>query len=327
VNITIPQPGTPNYEYNLNFRLAQILQEINRKLTQLEGGKWNGYHPILNGYHLWVDATGALRIKNGAPTSDLDGTSLAGGGTGTVTSVGLSGGTTGITASGSPVTTSGTITLGGTLAVANGGTGQTSYTDGQLLIGNTSTGGLSKATLTAGSNVTITNAGGAITVAASSGGITLGTPQNSTSGTAIDFTGIPSGTKRIIVSFQGVSTTGSNRVMVQLGTSSGVETTGYNGASSYFSVSTLNTINISSGFEVNGGGNADARNGVFTITLLNQSSNLWACSAVLGNQGGNTTTFLIGGSKSLASTIDRVRVTSVGATDTFDAGSINIQYQ
>lgn len=54
----------------------------------------------------------------------------------------------------------------GTLTVARGGTGQSSYTDGQLLIGNTSTGGLSKATLTAGSGVTITNGNGSITVAA-----------------------------------------------------------------------------------------------------------------------------------------------------------------
>lgn len=46
-------------------------------------------------------------------------------GTGTVTSVDLSGGTTGLTTSGGPVTTSGTITLAGTLAIANGGTGQT----------------------------------------------------------------------------------------------------------------------------------------------------------------------------------------------------------
>lgn len=63
-----------------------------------------------------------------------------------------------------------------TLGAANGGTGQTSYTDGQLLIGNSSTGGLTKATLTAGSNVTITNAGGAITISAStsSSGITTG---------------------------------------------------------------------------------------------------------------------------------------------------------
>jgi hypothetical protein len=58
----------------------------------------------------------------------------------------------------------------GTVAVANGGTGQTSYTDGQLLIGNTATSGLSKATLTAGSNVTITNGNGTITIAATGGG-------------------------------------------------------------------------------------------------------------------------------------------------------------
>jgi hypothetical protein len=90
-------------------------------------------------------------------------------GAGTVTSVGLSGGTTGLTVSGSPVTTSGTITLAGTLAVANGGTGETSYTNGQLLIGNTTGNTLTKATLTAGSGVTITNGSGSITIAASGG--------------------------------------------------------------------------------------------------------------------------------------------------------------
>lgn len=59
----------------------------------------------------------------------------------------------------------------GTLPVANGGTGQTTFTDGQLLIGNTATGGLSKATLTQGSGVTITNGNGTITIAASGTGI------------------------------------------------------------------------------------------------------------------------------------------------------------
>ncbi|HMZ92935.1 MAG TPA: hypothetical protein PLD56_00290 [Chitinophagales bacterium] len=54
----------------------------------------------------------------------------------------------------------------GTLPFGNGGTGFSSYTDGQLLIGNTGTGGLSRATLTAGSNITITNGSGTITIAA-----------------------------------------------------------------------------------------------------------------------------------------------------------------
>jgi hypothetical protein len=66
----------------------------------------------------------------------------------------------------------------GTLPVTNGGTGQTTYTDGQLLIGNSTGNTLTKATLTAGTNVTITNAAGAITIAASGGG--GGTPGGST---------------------------------------------------------------------------------------------------------------------------------------------------
>jgi len=58
----------------------------------------------------------------------------------------------------------------GTLPVANGGTGQTSYTDGQLLIGNTTGNTLAKATLTAGTNITITNGAGTITIDAAGGG-------------------------------------------------------------------------------------------------------------------------------------------------------------
>jgi hypothetical protein len=63
--------------------------------------------------------------------------------------------------------------LTGAVAVANGGTGQTSYTDGQLLIGNSSGNTLTKATLTAGSGVTITNGSGGITIAASGSGGTV----------------------------------------------------------------------------------------------------------------------------------------------------------
>jgi hypothetical protein len=71
------------------------------------------------------------------------------------------------------VTTLGTIATGTwegtTVAVGQGGTGQTSYTNGQLLIGNTTGNTLAKATLTAGANVTITEGAGSITIAASGG--------------------------------------------------------------------------------------------------------------------------------------------------------------
>ena len=94
-------------------------------------------------------------------------------GTGTVTSVGLASSLTGITVTSSttnPITSSGTFTLSGTLAVVSGGTGQTSYTNGQLLIGNTTGNTLDKATLTAGSGITITNGPGSITIDATGGG-------------------------------------------------------------------------------------------------------------------------------------------------------------
>jgi hypothetical protein len=70
-------------------------------------------------------ADAKLYTKTTGGTVILVGSGASGGGSGTVTSVAASGGTTGLTFTGSPITTSGTLTLGGTLAVANGGTGAT----------------------------------------------------------------------------------------------------------------------------------------------------------------------------------------------------------
>ena len=79
--------------------------------------------------------------------------------------------------------------VGGALPVSSGGTGQTSYTDGQLLIGNSSGNTLTKATLTAGSNITITNGNGSITIAAASSGGDVSGPASSVSGNIATFNG------------------------------------------------------------------------------------------------------------------------------------------
>ena len=119
----------------------------------------------------WVDATDAWTSSEHLDL--LTGKSYYINGTEVLNSTTLG---SGITAS--SLTSVGTLTSGTwnatTIAVDRGGTGQTSYTDGQLLVGNTATSGLSKATLTAGSNITITNGNGTIQIAAAAGAPTAG---------------------------------------------------------------------------------------------------------------------------------------------------------
>ena len=120
---------------------------------------------------------------------------------GTVTSIDVSGGTTGLTFSGGAITSSGTITMAGTLDVDNGGTGQTSYTNGQLLIGNTTGNTLAKATLTAGNGIDVTNGAGSITIAAETasatnpGVVELATTAETTTGTDATRAVTPDGLK------------------------------------------------------------------------------------------------------------------------------------
>jgi hypothetical protein len=152
----------------------------------------------------------------------------AGVGDGSVTSINAAGGSTGLTFSGGPVTTSGTVTLAGTLAVASGGTGQTSYTNGQLLIGNTTGSTLTKATLTAGSGVTITNGTGAITIAATGSGGTVTSVNVSGGSTGLTFSGGPitttgtismAGTLAVGYGGTGAATLPLNEVLIGNGTS------------------------------------------------------------------------------------------------------------
>lgn len=152
-----------------------------------------------------------------------------------------------------------------------------------------------------------------------------GTAQNSTSGTSIDFTGIPAGVKRITVMFNGVSTNGTSIPQIQIG-SGGITATGYLGSGCITASGVVSAVaNNSTGFLTAGDCAATyVRHGSCVIT--NVSGNIWVMSGVLG-QSDATRIQNCGGSVTLPGTLDRVRITTVNGTDTFDAGSINILYE
>ena len=159
----------------------------------------------------------------------------------------------------------------------------------------------------------------------SSSAIVSGTAVASTSGTAIDFTGIPSWVKRVTVMFYRISTNGTSSIQVQLGDSGGVETTGYEVTSGYWSDPSLA---YTSGFvfrQLSGIAATGTQSGQIVFNLIDASANRWTGSGSLAWT--LNPIILNAGSKELSATLDRVRITTVNGTDTFDAGSINILYE
>ena len=169
-----------------------------------------------------------------------------------------------------------------------------------------------------GSNNIVLNSDGTTTVAAPSNIIKSGTAVASTSGTSIDFTSIPSWVKRVTVMFNGVSTNGTSNPLIQIGDAGGIETTDY-------AVSSLEstTTHYTTGFGIKFASATAVLNGSLTLSKLD--GNVWVGTGLFNNTGAAVAN--LAGSKTLSGTLDRVRITTVNGTDTFDAGSINILYE
>lgn len=150
--------------------------------------------------------------------------------------------------------------------------------------------------------------------------LTSATAQNTTSGTTVDFTSIPSWVKRITVMFNGVSTNGTSPVIVQLGTGATptYTTSGYQS----FVLWSGGTTNITNGFATMGVGAVDTRWGSMIITT--SGSNIW--TQIVGNAVG-TNGGAGGGGITLGAALTAIRITTSNGTDTFDAGSVNILYE
>jgi hypothetical protein len=152
--------------------------------------------------------------------------------------------------------------------------------------------------------------------------ITQGTAVASTSGTSIDFTGLPAWVKKITVMLSGVSTSGTSALLFQLGDSGGVEVSGYISTGIYINGPTGTAY--TTGFGIPLVNSTDPFTGSIVFTNYN-TTNGWIGNGSLTDPG--TRAWIVTGHKSTSATLDRVRITTVNGTDTFDAGSINIIYE
>ena len=200
-------------------------------------------------------------------------------------------------------------TVAGTLAV----TGTSAFTG--------SLGNITAGTVTASGLVT--GATGALYP------IVNGTAQASTSGTSVNFTSvIPSWAKRVTMAFNGVSTGSTNNLIVQLGVGGTYVITGYSAQTTGIASSSGASSSSTVGFPIYHNVATYAWSGV--VTLQNVSGNIWVASGVLGNATTTALSAMTSGVISLAGVLDSVRViaSATGSpSDTFDAGSINIQWE
>ena len=165
-----------------------------------------------------------------------------------------------------------------------------------------------------------TDSSGNLSFATPSSGPTIGTEIATTSGTSKTFSGIAAGTTRIQLAFEKVGFAGTEVMLIQIGDSGGIETSGYEGGGTkVLGSASLETNALTTCFPIRRSTTADDINGI--MTLLHIGNNTWISShACGGGTGGQNDGYHGGGNKTLSGELTQIQVSG----GTFDLGTLNI---
>ncbi|MEI7757659.1 MAG: hypothetical protein WCI80_01310 [Bacteroidota bacterium] len=230
---------------------------------------------------------------------------------GAISNAGLQNNSIGITAGTGISVSNATPALGASTTIAN--TGVTSF--------NGSTGSITGVnSIVAGTGITVSGATGNVTINATN--ITSGTAV-SVSGTAVGFTSIPSTAKRISFIFNGVGTNGSSVIMIQIGSGS-YATSGYAAMGGSNATTTYNSTGFTTSYD---SFSTNRKYGIATLDLITSNTWVFAFQGANINTSNATTLHTGAGSIALSGALDRIQVTTINGTDSFNVGTVNIFYE
>ena len=154
------------------------------------------------------------------------------------------------------------------------------------------------------------------------GGITITSETSVGTGLSVTISGIPSGTKRFTLMYEGVSDDNGSYQIIQLGDSGGIETTGYKSAAATLATSEQEASSGSNGFQTQHDSSSEGLDMAVTFTLKDETNNTWLATGT--GQTGSAATAFMAGIKSLSGELTQLRLQTNPNTGNFDAGDVSL---